>query len=174
MNCFECYFVCEMYKWYCCFAAYIDAGSITNSLPSVVAAVGGEVTLPCGIDGDLGGATLSWKRLTDDTNTPEIRIYHSTFQTTPTDDDKDVDSTTYSLTIKNLKINDGGYYKCSYEGAISDVKQTAVVIVGMYTITQNIGVNIIGAFTVHVVNGYTCTVVTFQCLCILSKSTFVL
>ena len=141
-------------------------------MPSVVAAVGGEVTLPCRID-DLGDAFVSWKKITDDTNTPETRIYHSKYQATPIGTDKYVVSA-YSLTIKKLEIKDGGYYKCSFEGATSDVKQTAVIVVGTYTITQNIGVNIIGDFTVHVVNGYTCTVVTFQCLCILSKSTFVL
>ena len=139
----------------CCLAAYIDAGSITNSVPSVVAAVGGEVTLPCGID-DLGDAFVSWKKLTDDTNTPEIRIYHSKFQATPIGTDKYVVSA-YSLTIKKLEIKDGGYYKCSVEGATTDVEQTAVIVVGTYTITQYVCANLIGAFTVHVVNGYICS-----------------
>ena len=127
-------------------------------MASVVATVKGEVTLPCEIDGDLGDATMSWKKIVDDTNTPEIRIYHSTYDPTP-DGKKYAMSTlvkTYSLTIKNLEINDGGFYKCSLEGQTSDVKQTAVIVVGTYTITQYIGENIIGAFTVHVVNGYTC------------------
>ena len=136
----------------CCVAAYIDAGSITVSVPSVVAAVGGEVTLPCGIDDDhLGDSTLSWNRIVDDT--PEIRIYHS--KIAPTTDVDKYAVGKYSLTIKKLEINDGGYYKCSLEGTTSDVKQTAVVVVGTYTLTQYIAANIIGASTVHVVNGPT-------------------
>ena len=120
-----------------------------------MAVVGGEVTLPCKIDGELGDATLSWKRVVDGT-TPEIRIYHSTFVPKP-DESKYVVSAN-SLTIKKLNINDGGYYKCSFESSTtSDVKQTAVVVVGMYTITQNIGANVIGAFKVHVVNRPTCS-----------------
>ncbi|KAK2175476.1 hypothetical protein NP493_729g01018 [Ridgeia piscesae] len=114
-----------------CAAAYVDAGPITYSKPSVVAAVGGEVTLPCKIDGELGDATLSWKKIVDGTDTPEMRIYHSKYARTPKD--KYVVST-YNLTIKKLEINDGGYYKCSLESTTSDVKQTAVVVVEQPTI----------------------------------------
>ncbi|KAK2175478.1 hypothetical protein NP493_729g01014, partial [Ridgeia piscesae] len=119
--------------FWCCFAAYVDAGPITYSKPSVVAAVRGEVTLPCRIDGDLGHATLSWKRIIDDTDTSQIRIYHSTFASKP-DESKYVVSS-YSLTIKKLEFNDGGYYKCSFESTTSDVKQTAVVVVEQPTIS---------------------------------------
>ena len=136
--------------FWCCFAVYVDAGPITYSKPSVVAAVRGEVTLPCRIDGDLGHATLSWKRIIYDTDTSQIRIYHSTFASKP-DESKYVVSA-YSLTIKKLEFNDGGYYKCSFESTTSDVKQTAVVVVGAY-----IGATIIGAFKVHVVNRLTCS-----------------
>ena len=151
----------------CYFAAYINAGAKADL--SVVAIVEGEVTLPCGIDGDLEDSALSWNRIVDDTS--EVLIYHSTFAPKP--DEQKYAVSAHSLTIKDLEFDDGGYYKCSIESATSEVKQTAVIVVGTYTITQYIAANIIGAFTIHVVNGPTCS--NFPMFIgIPSKCTFVL
>lgn len=109
-----------------CAAAYVDAVTINNPPVTTVALMGSSVSLTCGISGDLGSEILQWKSLA--VKSAGEKIYNSNTGTV-SDPSKYEVSDTYTLTIKDLMIADGGQYSCDLVLSSSDAKSAAVIVV---------------------------------------------
>ena len=89
--------------------------------------MGSSVSLTCGISGDLGSDILQWKSVA--VKGAGEKIYNSNTGTV-SDPSKYEVSDTYTLTIKDLMIADGGQYSCDLVLSSSDAKYVAVIVIG--------------------------------------------
>ena len=100
--------------------------TISDPPATKVALMGSSVTLTCGLGGDLGDDILIWRSFTVSDGE---QIYNSNTRTV-SDLSKYEVSDTYTLTIKDLMIADGGLYSCDLVGLRNDTKSAAVIVIG--------------------------------------------
>ncbi|KAI0231896.1 hypothetical protein LSAT2_017753 [Lamellibrachia satsuma] len=88
--------------------------------------MGSSVSLTCGISGDLGSDVLQWQSFA--VKNAGEQIYNSNTGTV-SDSNKYEVSDTYTLTVKDLMIADGGLYICDLVGLSGDKKSAAVIVI---------------------------------------------